>query len=150
MAAASTEDPRHLRLTLGLVVAAFLALVVYWVIWFFVNREWLASLDTPAYYVFENAFPAADGWLALACALGGWALWKRRGSALFWLVAGGSASVYLGLMDVLFDLENGVYLAPKGDVGAVATEVAINAYSLGVGAWAMWFGWRNRGWFLGR
>jgi hypothetical protein len=149
MATASPEDPRYLRLTLGLVVAAFLALVAYWVIWFLVNREWLASLDTPAYYVFENAFPAADGWLALACALGGWALWKRRSSALFWLLTGGSASIYLGLMDVLFDLENGVYLAPKGDVGAVVTEVAINAYSLGVGAWAMWFGWRNRRWFLG-
>lgn len=146
----TSDDPRQLRLTLGLVLAAFVALVAYWVIWFFVNREWLASLDTPSYYVFENAFPAADGWLAVACAAGGWTLWKRRSSALFWLLAGGSASLYLGLMDVLFDVENGVYLAPKGDVGAVATEVAINVYSLGVGAWAMWFGWKNRRWFLSR
>jgi hypothetical protein len=143
-------EPRFLGLTFWLVVAAFVAMVAYWFIWFFVNRDWLASLDTPAYYVFQNAFPAADGWLTLACALGGWALYKRRPTALFWLLSGGSASVYLGLMDVLFDLENRVYLAPKGDWGAVATEIAINVYSLGVGAWALWFGWAHRRYFLSR
>ena len=143
-------EPRHYRLTLGLILAAFAALVAYWVIWFFVDRSLLANLDTQAYYVFENAFPAADGWLAVACAAGAWAMWKRRASSLFWLLAGGSASVYLGLMDVLFDLENGVYGAPKGDWGAVGIEVAINLYALGVGAWALAFGWRNRAWFLAR
>jgi hypothetical protein len=53
-------------------------------------------------------------------------------------------------MDVLFDLENGIYLAPKGDWGGVATEVAINVYALGVGAWALWFGWRHRRGFMAR
>jgi hypothetical protein len=140
-------DPPHLRLTLGLVLAAFVAMIAYWFIWFFVDRSWLASLDTPSYFVFENAFPAADGWLAVACGAGAWTLWKRRPSALFWLIAGGSASIYLGLMDVLFDLENHVYKV--GDAGAVVTELAINVYSLGVGAWALRHGWRNRAWFLG-
>ncbi len=143
-------EPRFLGLTIGLVVAAFVALVAYWVIWFFVNRDWLANLDTPSYYVFENAFPAADAWLAVSCGAGGWALWRRRSSALFWLLVGGSSSIYLGLMDVLFDLENAVYLAPRGDWGAVVTEVAINVYSLGVGAWALRFGWANRRYFLTR
>jgi hypothetical protein len=77
-------------------------------------------------------------------------MWKRRSSSLFWLLTGGSASVYLGLMDVLFDLENGVYGAPKGDWGAVGVEIAINLYALGVGAWALAYGWRNRAWFLAR
>jgi hypothetical protein len=144
---AAISAPRGTGATLGLVLAAFVALIAYWVIWFFVNRAWLASLDTPAYFVFENAFPAADGWLAVCCGAGAWALWKRRASALFWLIAGGSSSLYLGLMDVLFDLENGVYAAPKGDLGTVGTEIAINLYALGVGAWALWFGWRNRGYF---
>jgi hypothetical protein len=144
------DTPRYLGLTLGLVLAAFVALVAYWVIWFFVNRAWLASLDTPAYYTFENAFPAADGWLAVGCVLGARALHQRKASALFWLLAGGSASIYLGLMDVLFDLENGIYRAPMGDWGAVVTEVLINLYSLGVGAWALCFGWVHRRWFIAR
>jgi hypothetical protein len=105
-------------------------------------------MDTREYYVFENAFPAADAWLAVACGAGAWALWKRRPSALFWLLAGGSSSLYLGLMDVLFDLENGVYRAPRGDWGSVGTEIAINLYALGVGAWALWFGWTHRRYFM--
>lgn len=145
---ANRDQPRGTRVTLGLVLTAFVALVAYWVIWFFVDRSWLASMDTREYYVFENAFPAADAWLAVACGAGAWALWKRRPAALFWLLAGGSSSVYLGLMDVLFDLENGVYRAPRGDWGAVGTEVAINVYALGVGAWALWFGWTNRKHFM--
>ena len=148
--AKSQTDPPFLKLTIGLTLAAFIATVAYWLIWFFVNRAWLASLDTPSYYVFENAFPAADAWLALACGVGSYMIWKRRPSAVFWLLVGGSSSVYLGLMDVLFDLENGVYLAPKGDWGAVATEAAINVYALGVGAWALYFGWKNRDFFLAR
>ena|SRR5690349_4166172 len=143
-------EPRGLGATLGLVTFAFLAIVAYWVVWFFVNRAWLASMNTPAYYVFENAFPAADGWLALACAGCAWTLYRRSPGALFWLLVGGSAAIYLGLMDVLFDLENGVYLAPTGDWGAVGTEIAVNAFSLGLGGWAMWFGWRNRRWFVAR
>jgi hypothetical protein len=147
---AASDAPPYYRLTLGLVLAAFPAMVAYWTIWFFGDRASLASMDTHAYYVFENAFPAADGWLALSCAACGWTLYRRRPAALFWLLAGGSAALYLGLMDVLFDLENGVYLAPKGDWGAVGTEIAINLYSLGVGAWALWFGWRHRRWFAAR
>jgi hypothetical protein len=67
-----------------------------------------------------------------------------------WLLVGGSSAIYLGLIDVLFDLENGIYAAPTGDWGAVATELFINVYSLGVGAWAIAFAWRRRDWLLGR
>ena len=146
----TAPEPRHYRLTMGLVLAAVPAMVAYWVIWFFVDRSWLANLDTQAYYVFENAFPAADGWLTLTCAAGAWSMWKRRASSLFWLIAGGSAGISFALMDILFDLENGVYRAPKGDWGSVGLEIAINLYGLGLGAWALSFGWRNRGWFLAR
>ena len=138
------------RLTMGLIVVAFVALVAYWVVWFFVDRGILASASTPAYFAFENSFPAADGWLAIACAASAWTLHRRHPTALLWLLVGGSSAIYLGLIDVLFDLENGIYAAPTGDWGAVATELFINVYSLGVGAWALAFGWKRRDWLLGR
>ena len=146
---ADPAPPRFRGLLLAVLVIAFLAILAYWIVWFFVDRSALASMNTHAYYVFENAFPAADGWLAIACAASAWTVHRRRPAAVFWLVAGGSASLYLGLMDVLFDLENGVYLAPRGDWGAVATEIAINVLALGIGAWALAFGWRHRRWFAG-
>lgn len=149
-AAAPDATPPFYKLTIVLILAAFVALVAYWIVWFFVDRASLASMDTPAYYAFENSFPAADGWLALACLVGAWSLHERKATALLWLGVGGSSAVYLGLIDVLFDLENGVYRAPKGDWGAVAAEIGINVYSLGLGAWTIWYGWRHRKWFIAR
>ena len=134
--------PRFTRATIAIACLGAVAIVAYWTIWFFGDRSWLASLDTPAYFTFENAFPAADAWLAVASVATAWALVARRPSALLWLLVSGSASIYLGLMDVLFDLENDVYRAP--DVGAVVTEAIINVASLAIGAWNLWFGWHHR------
>lgn len=129
---------------MGVLLFAVVAVTAYWGIWFFGDRAWLASADTESYFVFENAFPAADGWMALAAALAAHALWRRREQAFLWLVAAGSASVYLAAMDVLFDLQNGIYRAPLGDWGAVVTEILINVFSLGCGLWAIAFAWRHR------
>jgi hypothetical protein len=142
------DAPRFARALAASLTLAGVAIVAYWVVWFFIDRSWLASLDTDAYVTFENAFPAADSWLAIACAASVWAIRRRRPSAVFWLSAGGSAAIYLGLMDVLFDVENRVYLV--GDTGAVITEATVNVMALGLGGWAMWFGWHHRTWFLAR
>lgn len=126
------------------------AMAAYWGIWFFVNRDWLATAHTPEYYAFENAFPLADAWMTLASLLGAIALWKRRPSAVLWMLVGGGASVYLGCLDVLFDLEHGLYLAPTGDWGGVGVEVAVNLATLLAGGWILRFAWRNRDALLGR
>jgi hypothetical protein len=135
-----------LRPLIAMLWIAFAVVVAYWVVWFFVDRELLASQHTAAYYAFEDAFPAADGWLALTWAASAIALHARRPIAMFWLIAAGSASLYLGGMDILFDLENGVYRAP--DTGAVVTELVINVASLALGAWTLAFGWIHRRWLL--
>jgi hypothetical protein len=140
--------PRFYRFTIALACIGSAAIIAYWAIWFAGDRSWLASLDTPSYYAFENAFPAADAWLAFASAATAWTLYKRRPSAVLWLLVSGSSSVYLGLMDILFDLENNVYRAP--DVGAVITEIVINLSSLAIGVWMMWFGWHHRSALLAR
>jgi len=111
--------------------------VAYWVVWYAGDRAWLASLHTPEYYAFENAFPVADAWLAFSCAAAAVTLGRRSGT--FWLIAAGSASVYLSAMDVLFDLEHGVY-ATGG--GAAAAEIAINVATLVLGVWLLRAGWR--------
>jgi hypothetical protein len=47
-------------------------------------------------------------------------------------------------MDILFDLENGIYLAPNGDWGGVVVEIVINAGTLFVGAWIVAWTWKHR------
>jgi hypothetical protein len=130
----------------GLLWFGALATLAYWVIWFGVDRRWLANADTPSYYAFENAFPAADAWMAVTGALGAIALQRRRASALLWMLLAGSASIYLAGMDILFDLENGIYRSP--DVGSVAVELFINMGCLTGGAAIVLFAWRNRRYFL--
>ncbi len=128
----------------GLLVFGFVATLAFWVIWFFVDRDILASAHTSEYYTFENAFPLADAWMALAGLLGAIAIYRRRASAGFWCVAGGSVSVYLAGLDILFDLQNGIYRAPTGNVGAVIVEVCINVLTLFMGAYLVIWAWRNR------
>ena len=72
-----------------LLVAALL-IVAYWVAWL-AHRSLVASETTPGYTQFEDAFPLADGWLALCLVAASYCLVTARRAALFWLLAGGGA-----------------------------------------------------------
>ena len=137
-----TELPPGGRFVLGLLIFGVLATLAYWVVWFGVDREILASAHTPSYYAFENSFPVADAWMMLTGLLGAVALVRRRASALLWSLAAGSISIYLGLLDVLFDLENGIYRS--GDTGGVIVEVVINVLTLAMGSVVLGWAWRHR------
>ena len=138
------------RAMIGLLWFGSLATLAYWVIWFGVDRSWLATADTPAYYAFENAFPIADGWMAVTGALGAVALQRRQPSALLWMLLAGSAALYLAGMDVLFDLENGIYRpsASANGVANVAVELFINVGCLVGGIAIIAFAWRYRAHFM--
>ncbi len=127
---------------IGLLWFGSVATVAYWVVWFLIDRSWLATTNTPEYYAFENAFPLADGWMAVTGALGAVTLTRGRPIALLWIPLAGSATLFLAGMDVLFDLENGFYW--HGDAGNVAVELLINAGCLAGGAAIIRFAWRYR------
>jgi protein-S-isoprenylcysteine O-methyltransferase Ste14 len=59
------------------------------------------------------------------------------------MLLAGSASVYLAGMDILFDLQNGIYRAANG-VGNVAVELFINVGCLVGGVAIIAFAWRHR------
>lgn len=112
----------------------------YWAIWF-TQREWLASQRTRAYYDFENAFPVADAWLGIACLLALVALARRAPSALFWLVCAGSAGTYLFCMDVLYDVQHGIFrLGTPGALEAIVVALTL-VFSVTILTWS----WRHRG-----
>ncbi len=143
------RSPRGLRFILGAMIFAALIDVAYWVIWFGIDRNILASSQTASYFTFENAFPAADAWLAITLAVGVLGLARRRLWGLFSALLAGGAGIYLGCMDVLFDLENGIYLVPRGgDPSAVLIEITINVLTFGLGFGILVYIWRNRAWFL--
>jgi hypothetical protein len=137
-----SELPRGGRFILGLLIFGVVATAAYWVVWFGIDREILASAHTPSYYAFENAFPIADAWMVFAGLAAAVALVRRRASALLWSIAAGTTSIYLGLLDVLFDLENGIYRS--SDTGGVAVEIAINVLTLAMGAVVLAWAWKKR------
>ena len=124
----------------AMLAAAIVIDVAYWSIWF-TRRSWLASEHTQAYYDFENAFPLADLWLGLACVLALVTLVRRRPSALLWLVATGAAGLYLGSLDLLYDLEHGIFI--KGGGGAF--EGVIVAVTWIFAITVLRFAWTRRG-----
>lgn len=137
-----SELPRGGGFILGVLIFGVVATTAYWLIWFGVNRDWLASAHTDSYYAFENSFPAADAWMTVTGLAAVIALWRRRASALLWSLAAGAISVYLGLLDVLFDLENGIYRS--GDTGGVIVEIVINVLTLSMGVVVLRWAWRER------
>lgn len=120
-----------------MLVVAVVIDVAYWTTWF-LDRDLLASEHRAAYYEFENAFPLADAWLAVACLLALVVLRRGHASASYWLVAAGSAGLYLFGMDLLYDLEHGIFLSGGG--GAI--EACIVALTLVFSLTAMRYAWR--------
>lgn len=117
------------------IAAAFLLL--YWIAWF-ADRNVVASSHAAQYVAFEQSFPLADTWLAGVALMAAVALRARRPSALIWLAAVGGAALYLGALDVLYDIENGIYA--KGGGGFI--ELAINLITVLSGVGVLRFCWR--------
>ena len=127
------------RRVVGILVAVIVIDVAYWVAWY-ADRSLVASNTRPAYYEFENAFPLADGWLAICCLGALLALRVRSGFALLWLLMAGGAAVYLFGMDVLYDLEHGIWWSSGGGV----VELGINILTGGVALLLLRWTWINR------
>jgi hypothetical protein len=116
-----------------------LGTIAYWIGYFVSGTVQTAS--DPAYLGFENAFPAADAYMAVCWLLAGGLLWRGRAAAVPIGIAAGSAMVFLGLMDALFNLQHGKY---AGMTGEMALETAINVVCLTFGPLTMARLWRSR------
>ncbi|HUT32152.1 MAG TPA: hypothetical protein VNE39_01620 [Planctomycetota bacterium] len=120
---------RRQGLAIGLLIFGFLAVVAYWVD-FYASGDVKVRTDE-VYLAFQKAFALADGWLAVCCLVGAVGLWLRREWGFLFGLLGASSSIFLGLMDVCFNLNEGIYLLGSMEVWV---EVAINVMTLGIGA----------------
>ena len=122
----------------GLVIGALLD-IAYWSLWF-TARDVVASETTESYYSFEQAFPLADLWL-LALIVGGFVtVLRQQQAALFWLLVGGGAGVYLGCLDLLYDVEHGIFSSGSGGLIELGIVTATFVLSISLLRWS----WRRR------
>jgi hypothetical protein len=145
----SMKRPQEANLLIGIGIFGALAICLYWVAWYAVPSLIQArspeAQDYAIYVNFEQAFPLADGWLAVAVLLGVAGLWKMRDwGFLFMLVVGGSA-IFLGLMDLLYDLEHQMFV-PLTSEATIELIIVILEFLLGI--LVIYLAWRLRRLFV--
>jgi hypothetical protein len=113
--------------------------VAYWVLWM-ADRGVVATAHTAQYVSFEQAFPLADAWLLAALLASAAQPFRRRPSAIVWVFVVGGAGVYLAALDILYDLQHGIYGSPHGGVLELGINLVTAVSSVGI----LTFGWRFR------
>jgi hypothetical protein len=132
--------PAGLGAVVALLGVTALATAAYWIVFF--TSDALHVRGDAAYLAFEQAFPLADAWMASCAALGALGLWRGRPWGWLCALLAASSLVYLGCMDVLFNLNAGHYSIASG---AMLAEMCINAWSLVVGLLLVAYLWSHRG-----
>ena len=141
MVAEPREGPPGLRLVIAALAIATLLIAAFWLVWFFGDRSLVATESRPAYFEHEESFVLADAWLALCTAAAAITLALRQPAALFWILAGGGAGLFLGSMDGLYDIRRNDWFG-AGASGYVEFAIVLLTWALSITLliWA----WRNR------
>ncbi len=135
----------------GITVVAILMLVTavltiaFWAFFFAgyeAQSQSFLARECDAWFLWERSFPAADAWMAITCLAGAVGLWKMRPWGLLFSLVSGGALIFLGLMDVLFFLQNGLYWPVNFEV---VMEMVIHVWVLVFGAFVIIYVWGQRG-----
>ncbi len=139
------KRPAGINAAIGIGIFAVIAITLYWFLWFAVPGVVQSRMPPdPAYAVYagyELAFPLPDAFAALAALVGVIGLWRLRPWGLFSMLLGAGACFFLGLEDLLFDLENGLFFPFSA---AAAIELAIVLLILSLGPLLTILLWKNR------
>ena len=143
------QRPHDVNFVIGMGIFAAAGVVLYWAAWFlapeFIQARGPGAEDYESYVNFEQAFPLADGWFAVASVIGAVGLWKMRDWGFLFMLLAGSAAIFLGLMDLLYDLENNMFVPFETEAGI---ELAIVVMLLGLGPLEIGLLWRRRRTFI--
>jgi hypothetical protein len=136
--------PRGFAITAALLLITAVATLIFWVTFFVEGEAQTTSFlaqQCAGWYTWERSFPVADTWMALTCFIGALGLLRMRPWGLLFCALAGSALIFLGLIDVLFFLQNGLYAHLRLDV---VIEMVIHAWTLGLGTFVIVYTWSQR------
>ena len=136
---------KDINIVIGIGIFTILAMSAYWYAWYFapevVQARTPLDPDYAVYIGYEQAFPLPDLFVTLACAVGVVGLWKMRdwGFLAMLLTAGGA--IFLGLEDLLYDLQHNMFVPFNGAAGI---ELAIVLVIMALGPAMTILLWKNR------
>ena len=138
----------HIKYTKTVKFAAIMELAIavgiisFWIAFFSAD---LVNIDDPhleeIYMAFESAFPVADISLSIVLIIGGIGLLKKMPFGFLFSLLGGASLIFLGLLDVSFNTQQGIYLL---GIGEAILNISINLLCLGGGVFLIVTIWKNR------
>lgn len=125
----STNDRRRLIASLLIVTAA--GLIFFWTAIFAAGL----GLDRPpaCYSAYARAFPVADGLLAVLMLIAGIMMMKNHPLAHYLALTAAGVLTFHGLVDISFNLQNGVYASSALDL---VLSALLNIWCVGFGVFA--------------
>jgi hypothetical protein len=110
--------PASINLVIAIQVLIGIGVIAYWAAWLaspeLVRAREPGSADYVIYVAFEGAFLLADLWVAGASLTGAAGLWLMRDWGLPFTLLGAGAGIFLGLIDLLYDLEHATFAPLSG------------------------------------
>lgn len=134
-----SSSPSGSNWVIAALIITFVATLAYWLL-YFTSGDVQVRQDE-VYLAFENAFPVADAWMAICALLGAIGLLRKQAWGFLFALLAGSSMIFLGLMDVTFNLNQGIYA-----LGGIETaiEVVINLFCLVVSPLIIIYLWKYR------
>jgi hypothetical protein len=114
-----------------------LGFIGFWIYFFMVeNRD---PENTEIYLAFERSFPVPDlGWVTPTLLVAAIGLLIDEIFGLFFTIISGSALIFLGLLDISFNIQNGGF---KGSASDVIMNLFINLICVIFGPLFLWYAW---------
>ncbi|MFX1535821.1 MAG: hypothetical protein ACFFDI_16525 [Promethearchaeota archaeon] len=84
----------------------------FWIGWFAGILKSFQPGDAfyDVYYAFESSFPLADAWIVVLLLISAYGILQEKYYGRFIAISAGGALVFLGLIDISFNLQQGIYL----------------------------------------
>jgi hypothetical protein len=139
----------EINIIIGIGLFACIAIVAYWFFWFVVpgvvQSRTLADPGFAVYSAYESAFPLPDAFVAITSLFGVIGLWKMKDWGFLSMLLAAGGAIFLGLEDLLFDLENQMFTPFNG---AAVIELAIVLAILALGPTIITLLWKHRKEFI--
>jgi len=137
-----TKSSKALKSAGIIELALAVGIISFWITFFSTDVVNINDPDLKEIYLaFESAFPIPDLYLSVLLIIGGIGLLRRKFYGHLFSLLGGASLIFLGLLDVSFNTQHGIYLLGIGE--AVMSGV-INLLCLGCGSFVIYTVWKNR------
>jgi len=139
------KRPHEINIVIGIGVFAITVITAYWITWFtapeLIQSRTPEALDYQVYVNFEQAFPLADGFIAIAALIGVIGLWRMKSWGFLSMMLAAGGAIFLGLMDLLYDIQHSMFVPLNAET---TIELIIVILTLSLGPIMTALLWRRR------